>query len=306
MKRFLRFSIVTGLSLGLILGCGARQGAQNTPVNPPKKTFKTPAVPAVISDPQQQLAYQLTHYWDLFDFTDSVGVKEPYVADAFANYCSLLLYAQPAEAQKNLKLLLQKTAVHDSTFVEFVRLSKDIIYHPNSPVHDDELYLYLVEQVIDNPAIPESLRPDLQYRREMLSKNRAGTRATNFSLETLEGSKRLYDYHAPYIILYFYNLGCPVCEELSQRLSVTPMLQEQVQAKKLIILSVCMDADIQTWIQNRKHPDFWIDGYDGGAKIHTQRLYDLKAIPCLYLLDKDHKVIYKDAPYETILQHILK
>lgn len=39
-----------------------------------------------------------------------------------------------------------------------------------------------------------------------------------------------------------------------------------------------------------------------GAKITERQLYDLKAMPTLYLLDKDKRVILKDAPVEQIEQ----
>ena len=39
----------------------------------------------------------------------------------------------------------------------------------------------------------------------------------------------------------------------------------------------------------------WIDAYDAEQTILNQNLYDLKAIPTLYLLDKDKKVLLKDA-----------
>ena len=45
-----------------------------------------------------------------------------------------------------------------------------------------------------------------------------------------------------------------------------------------------------------------INAYDAGQKITERQLYDLKAMPTLYLLDKDKRVILKDAPVEQIEQ----
>ncbi len=39
----------------------------------------------------------------------------------------------------------------------------------------------------------------------------------------------------------------------------------------------------------------WINGYDKELTVLERELYDLKAMPTLYLLDKDKKVLLKDA-----------
>ena len=39
----------------------------------------------------------------------------------------------------------------------------------------------------------------------------------------------------------------------------------------------------------------WIIAYDAGARISKEELYDLKAIPSMYLLDRDKRVLAKDA-----------
>ena len=46
-------------------------------------------------------------------------------------------------------------------------------------------------------------------------------------------------------------------------------------------------------------PEGWTVGTDHEA-IKTGALYDLKAMPSLYLLDGNKQVILKDAPYEQI------
>ena len=69
----------------------------------------------------------------------------------------------------------------------------------------------------------------------------------------------------------------------------------------IAILTVYPDADIDEW---RSHlpqmPAIWIHSYDKETTITKQKLYDIKAIPTLYLLDKDKKVILKDTSIEAI------
>lgn len=60
----------------------------------------------------------------------------------------------------------------------------------------------------------------------------------------------------------------------------------------LNILMVYPDKNIDTW---KKHlstiPDTWTNGYDKSTVIVDKQVYDLKAIPTLYSLNKDKRVI---------------
>ena len=49
---------------------------------------------------------------------------------------------------------------------------------------------------------------------------------------------------------------------------------------------------------------FLYNGYDPDYAIRTDRLYDVRAIPSLYLLDSEKTVLMKDAPTEKVLPAI--
>lgn len=40
-----------------------------------------------------------------------------------------------------------------------------------------------------------------------------------------------------------------------------------------------------------EYPDGWIAAYDAGAQVHYRGLYDLRRVPCLYLLDARKRVL---------------
>jgi hypothetical protein len=61
------------------------------------------------------------------------------------------------------------------------------------------------------------------------------------------------------------------------------------------VLAIYPDEDLVAW---RDHisdiPRSWINGYDAGMRITEARSYNLQAIPSLYLLDNEKRVIIKD------------
>ena len=47
-------------------------------------------------------------------------------------------------------------------------------------------------------------------------------------------------------------------------------------------------------------PAAWINSYDKSLDIKNKEVYDLKAIPTLYLLDKEKKVVLKDVTFAQV------
>ena len=63
----------------------------------------------------------------------------------------------------------------------------------------------------------------------------------------------------------------------------------------LKVLSVYPDEDIVAWRDYlAQMPAKWINAYDDGMVIASESLYNLNAIPSLYLLDAQKRVLVKD------------
>jgi len=61
------------------------------------------------------------------------------------------------------------------------------------------------------------------------------------------------------------------------------------------VLAVYTDKDEMIWLDHLKEmPAGWIQGRDEDEYLYKNSVYDLKAIPTVYLLDKEKKVLLKD------------
>ena len=70
-------------------------------------------------------------------------------------------------------------------------------------------------------------------------------------------------------------------------------------------MNVYIDEDVPAWYRYRKeYPEDWYNGYDPDLAVRSDMLYNVRAIPSLYILDKDKNVIMKDAPEGKVLAFI--
>ena len=85
--------------------------------------------------------------------------------------------------------------------------------------------------------------------------------------------------------------------DIIKTLKSFPQLQEGIRTGKLAVLNIYIDEDLKAWKEYMPiYPEEWYNGYDPDYVIRTDILYNVRAIPSLYLLDKDKKVIMKDTP----------
>ena len=75
----------------------------------------------------------------------------------------------------------------------------------------------------------------------------------------------------------------------------------------MAVANIYIDEDLEAWYGYQSiYPEEWYNGYDPNFIIRTDLLYNVRAIPSLYLLDRDKTVLLKDAPEERIFAELHK
>lgn len=262
-----------------------------------------PEIPVMMTAPEQRAEYLAEHYWDGTDFSDTSYVNHrEAVEQAWVDYLAVL-YDTPLETARQLIGRFFLRISNDRKLLNhFGELADRYLYDPNSPMRNEELYMPVLEAMISSSVLDEAEKMRPEFRLELARKNRVGTRAANFTYTLASGAKgTLYQIHTDYTLLFINNPGCHACAETIARLKEDAGINMLLKTGKLTVLSFYPDEELDEW---RKHqndfPAEWINGYDSDFIVKTKNVYDLKAIPTLYLLDRNKIVVLKDAPLQAI------
>lgn len=277
-----------------ISACGHQEKKTQGNHTARNKTFLFPQVPAVLQTPEERAAYVVSHYWVNFDFSDTTLIHNAEVTEqAFADYLNLFAHTSKDVVEKSISSMLAKAmAGSEKMFLSFAGLYEKYLYDPNSPFRNEEYYIIALQAIIANNQVDEQYKIRPRYQLEMAYKNRPGNIAADFEFTLKNGSvKKLSNVSASYTILFFNNPDCHDCARVKEILS-------QLADPRVRIVAIYPDEDIQLW-KKAEYPSSWINGYATGINDGTQ--YELRAIPSLYLLDKEKRVLLKDAPVETVL-----
>lgn len=293
----------------LFIACNGQQAKKAETESTKKRTFEMVAVPSVITEPAERAEYLAKHYWDKFDFSDTTLIHLPELTEqASSNFIDMMKYVSPEVAATSIKSMMNKAAVDSTMFAYFANLYEKYLYDPNSPMRDETLYISVLQSVLDARVFDEVHKIRPAHLLELAMKNKVGEPAADITYTLANGQKgNLYQIKADKTVLFFNNPDCHACKEITDQLAASPVVNEWIKQNKLKVLAVYPDEDLEAWKNHISYmPKDWINSYDATLSMRNDETYDLKAIPTLYLLDKDKKVILKDITFNQIIEYLQK
>ena len=307
MKRYFAYIIIVFIGL---LSVACRQRAEVSSSAPAKAesavTF-TPVTPPAMLSGEPLRAYMVEHYWDKFDFSDTLFIAKIDPQQMLRAYAVYVSYMADDEAPTCMSQLMQRAQTSRSMFDYFMRLGETILHDPNSDFRSDEKYIPVLEAAVASPLYDEYERMPYQYDLQIARQNRVGHKANDFRYTLASGkSAMMSSIKSDYMLIFLSNPGCEMCRAVREDIIASQRLTELVKSGKLSILVLYPDEDIEAWRAHLSdYPATWINAYDKGMEITRNRLYDLKAIPSLYLLDSQKQVLLKDCTSVAQIEYVL-
>lgn len=248
--------------------------------------------------------FQILHFWDHYDFTDTLAIQTPDEAEqTLVDFIVKLGQLTTEQASAAIKSMLDKAEVNHTVFGFFAEKYEYYLYHPNSPIRSDIYYEAVLEKLIQSETSTPTDKIRFSSRLELVRKNKVGSIATDFKYIMPSGEHaNLHDAQENHKMLIFYDPGCSHCEETISLLRTSNGLNELVNDKMLQIIAICTLEDPEQWRQYQPRiPPHWTNGFDVEHVILKKNLYSLRAFPSIYLLNKDNVVILKDADWQHVL-----
>jgi len=308
-------------SIFLVLSICAAVSCSSGQKEPLTRPFPLPKIPSMVVN-EDRGDYLVEHYWDgitdtlhIYSSQDSAiinGVNAPDLEKAVADLAGFISKAPldvPAKMWKRAVPRLTAYCTSDTASNALIRIPEIIekyFYDPNSPVRDEDVFGLFAAEMAQCPLIASDRQAYYSEVARKTALNRRGAKATNFSFTDRYGHRySLYGINSDLIILFFSNPGCTACKEIINVLNESAGVNELISTGKISVLNIYIDEELDEWYKYMPiYPDSWYNGYDDSHSIRDEELYDVRAIPSLYLLDAEKKVLLKDAPLEKLMQHL--
>ena len=275
-----------------------------------QQSFPYPAIPDTLRSVEQRAGYLSEHYWDNYNFADTLLLKSKEVTEqGFVNFIDILNrfnldnaskgvahkdiaqkgitrkditrkditqqgIAQKDITQKGIASFTRKAFSNAAAKERFENLIEHYFEDQLSPVRNDRVYLIFLEEMKNSPCFDETEKERIAFKIKSTNKNLPGDIAINFKFKDENGKEhQLSDYKDQKVILYFYDPDCENCHKVSA------WLKQQTIPADIKVLKMIADN-------------------------HISYMYSLKNMPTIFLLDKENKVILKDCTAQELIENI--
>ncbi len=277
----------------LLVACNAsKKGDSQTKIEPPKM----PVPPTIMTEPSERAGYMVNHLFDGMDGIDTTlftntKEREQFLVDFFG----IAREAKEESCRGAIKQYFElATPTMDSVALALVG---KYFGDPGSPLFDEGHYLLINEEAEKLGILNEAELIRLKSRQKLFSHNQVGREAEDFTFTKPDGTTQtLYNTaKGKELILLFYNPDCSSCQKSFDFLKASETIQNALR-KGVQVLCIYPEQNESAWRAKLKSiPPFATIGFDKEGIINAQELYDLRAVPCFYLLDGNKKVLLRDA-----------
>ena len=236
--------------------------------------------------------------WEGFAFGNQQAVESREAEERFARFLLGMAHQTPTQQAEQIGALLAKAQQHNAT-ARFLTLAEKYLYDPNSPYRKDEQYLLFLQYAATHQLATYTTNPRYQKHYTMVQKNRVGMPAADFPFTTQAGEEgHLYGVQSQYILLFFHDPHCEECQYVKQQLESQ---HAHFAQKGVQVVAVYIDDEVEAW-KSASYPSAWLSVY--APEIDKQDLYDIKALPTLYLLNTRKLVLLKDVRLEEVINYL--
>ena len=308
-------NLIITASVLVLAGCAGNRKAEQFVALP----FPDVVPPAMMEDARDRAEYMALHWWDGITETSRVypcdttlvsGVRKEDVEQKFANWVNILNMLDMSVVGKSVGRLYDRAAACEkkdtssNVFETFTDLVVKYLYDPNSPMRNEDHYAFYASRLAGSDLVDESMREKYAREVRLASLNRIGSKAADFRFTDKRGRMHtLYGIDAELTLLFFSNPGCAACKEIIDVLNNDPRISALIKEGIMAVLNIYIDEDLEEWRSYMPvDPEHWYNGFDPDMVIRGENLYNVRAIPSLYLLDRNKTVIMKDAPEARVFE----
>lgn len=246
------------------------------------------------SDPDYLYQTYKKRFWDHIDFTDDRILRTPVYHAMLNRYINQFVMQIPDTIMAASDFLLGKARANKEVF------RYTLWYLTNNAERSqvmgmDAVFVHLVEKYYNTGEAfwisPEGLER-ISKRANTLAPILIGRTAPNISGFDVNGEqKALHDVEADYLVLYFWESNCAHCRE------ETPVLKdihEKYHQHGFEVFAMNVETEPENWKEAiERYNASWINVNDVFNRSGFREIYDVYAIPLIYLFDKDKKIIAK-------------
>ena len=253
--------------------------------------------------------YLAEHFWRGFPFYDTAVLSNNLFRGSIRNYLQAIRFADLQTIQNSLVNTIKKADTVEAMYRHFVESFDFYLNDALSGIREMQWIEPVWHQMLKSRWTTFSDSARINFFLRMAAKNPVGGKATDLEFITIQGQRgRLSEIEADLLLVYFYIPGCPQCAMTLEWIQMDTAYQTLHRAGILKGFAFFPEDDIQRFRSYGNIPTSWINARDpdGMSQLMTDELYQMRGAPTIYLLDRNKRIILKDARLDLLFNEFDK
>ncbi len=235
------------------------------------------------------------------DFKDKKAVDQNALNDAFKVYCVPMRWADKERALVSVDKLIEKISKNPTLLIQFTKAAEENLYSPRADVWIDEVYLRFLNAIVKNKKIPSSRKQHYQAQLTTLQNTLVGNEAPEFKFVDADGKEQTYFPMSTVTMIIFGDPSMTDWRIARLRMETNIDLTQAVDKGKVNIMYI-VPKDVENWENEvSNYPKSWIIGKATDAG----KIFDLRAVPSIYVIGSDKKILMKNVTPDAAIQEML-
>jgi peroxiredoxin len=238
--------------------------------------------------------YVKKHFFDNINFADDRLLQTTLLQNKVFEYLSKMAVPHYDSISAEVDYIVNKSAANADVY-KFVLNSLFQYYVKSNLLTDENVFVYIAQNYYLNGKTPWStpdftskLKTDIDSRKPSL----IGQIAPDFQMKDDKGKLiRLRAIQNKYVILYFYDVECEICEQVSPELM---NFYRIIKDRGVDVIAVYVGKDKAKWAKYIEEKHLIVKNLmDADNKSGYREKYKIAGTPLIYLLDEDQKIVAK-------------
>lgn len=259
--------------------------------------FQLPIIPDSMAF-GNRVNYLVEHYWDFCDLKKAFSSRQR-MSDAFKEYLDLMPLADADKATAAVDKFVKALEKQPNDLLFITGVAEDYMYSDTAALSGDAIYLQFVKAVTANKKIDKASKMRYERQQRLLENCQIGRRVPDFTYIDRGGEKRSFDADtADIVYLYVYDTDCADCSLARVRLDADINTTKLIDAGSLRIVAISPTTPDGEWRDRvASYPKTW----SVGALEDFDDIYEVKQIPTFFIMDKSHKLYFKNLGLDQVL-----
>lgn len=257
--------------------------------------FEYPVAPEEIEGLQAKSDYLMDHFWDPMNFKEKQSVDQNALNDAFSVYVAPMQWADAAKVDASVDGLIAHISKNPVLSLQFAKAAEESLYGPRAYYWNDALFIKFIDNVLRNKAIKKDRKLRYERVKKLLTNTLRGTVPPEFNYVRADGTKARYYPNGVITLIEFGDPDCDDCRMSKLKMESNVRFSNLVDKGKVNVLFIYPDPE-EGWQEKLKgYPTKW----HVGASEEVTDLYDLRATPSIYVIDREGRVAAKNIDIAT-------